>query len=740
MDRRAIAKSLLTAAALLAITVGVTMAQTGETPKSKTPAPKKKYSVSQSVDLGGHIVSQSGSAPTYDTLVNIQSGPRMLNQTLVAHSVDGATRTFFDNLETASSGYGGDPYTFSTLRFSKGKIYDFDGSFRRNRQYFDYNLFGNPLVPAGLTTTTGYTFPQVDFSPALFNTVRRITDLNLTLMPISKVSFRAGYTLNIMQGPTFSSVHFGTEALLSQAWRYSTDNWLGAVDFRPLRHTTLSYEQYVTHYKWNTQLQLTDLNLQLANGTPVTLGFDNVTIPSCGNRLPPVTFSPTGVPIANDTCNGFLQYTRVSPIRTLFPTEMFHFVAGDLKSVQITGAVRYTSANSNMPNYFEFFNGLQSRTSTRTSTFAGSSSTRRLNVGADFGLVWNVAPGFILSDQYYFQNWRQPGTGTLVEVDQPGTSMLATPGANQAPVVTSADNFLGQKTNTNTLMGQFLTGPRASVSLGYRFRKRSMRLADTVSAESYPYSDVQNSGLFGVRLQPSSAWRINGDVEVGWSNNTYVQITPRQWQSYQLRTQWKAKETMVSASYVDLEQRNNVANVGFNAHSRAFNASAAWAGSSRYGLDLSYGYMDVYSRTNLCFASSVPPVGSTPVPAGFSCGNATATSTPPGFFALGFYDAPTNFGAITFNISPAKPLRTEFGYSMTAINGNTVFLNPRQVPGSLQSQYQTPFANALWTIAKGWGIRGEWNYYSYGEGSPIGPTLPRSFRANVYTISLHNEF
>ena len=77
---------------------------------------------------------------------------------------------------------------------------------------------------------------------------------------------------------------------------------------------------------------------------------------------------------------------------------------------------------------------------------------------------------------------------------------------------------------------------------------------------------------------------------------------------------------------------------------------------------------------------------------------------------------------------------------MNSVNGSTELLNPLAVPGSLQSYYQTPFANVLWTVARGWGLRGEWNYYDYGEGSAVGPTLPRAFHTNLYTLGRHYEF
>jgi hypothetical protein len=84
----------------------------------------------------------------YDTLVNLQSGPRILSQTFEMRSIAGTYHPLFDDLMESSSGYGGDPCDVTTLRMSKGKLYKFQGLFRRDRQYFDYDLLDNPLVPA----------------------------------------------------------------------------------------------------------------------------------------------------------------------------------------------------------------------------------------------------------------------------------------------------------------------------------------------------------------------------------------------------------------------------------------------------------------------------------------------------------------------------------------------------------------------------------------------------------------
>ena len=177
------------------------------------------FAVHQSIDVGGHIANENGNPGMYDTLVNLHSGPRIQQQSLQMRAVPGLKHFFlFDSLLMTNTGHGGDPADSTMLRMSKGKTYDFQGLFRRDRQYFDYNLLGNPLIPAGVTSN-GYTFPQVLHAAHLFNTVRRMTDTNITLLPVSKISFRAGYSKNINQGPSYSSLHNGAEARFLQNWR-----------------------------------------------------------------------------------------------------------------------------------------------------------------------------------------------------------------------------------------------------------------------------------------------------------------------------------------------------------------------------------------------------------------------------------------------------------------------------------------------------------------------------------------
>lgn len=692
----------------------------------------------QTVDLGGHITSVYGSRGMYDTLVNLQSGPRILNYDLMLHASDQKHFPLFDSLTTASAGYGGDPTDFTMLKMSKGKIYDFQGMFRRDRQYFDYDLFGNPLIPTGLTSN-GYTFPQVLDAPHLFNTVRRMTDVGLTVMPLSKASLRLGYSQNIMQGPSYSSVHFGTEALLLQNWRESTDAWLVGVDWKPARNTLFTYEEHITHYKGNTAWQMAGLNLQLANGTPVSLGFDNVTVPSCTGGAAIVNGSTTPA-TANPGCNGFLQYERTQPTRTIFPTEVFRFQSAAVEKFKFNGNIRYTGADLNMPNYFEYFNGLESRTTLRASTVTGYARAERIDVNAEAGFVWELSRKFDLTDQYTFDDFRQPATGYLSEVDQDGSSMLTPPGGMLAPSITTGSTFFGQKRHTDSLTGTWEASSKASISLTYRYRNRFIDRDMPFTTDALPHGTAytltihENSGILAVELRPTRQWKLGGSIEQTFADKAYTQLSPRALQHYQLRATYKPREwATVTAGFNDLERRDNAEYVDHRDHNRSASVAVSVAPNEHYSLDASYAYTDVFTRTGICFTATPAPAGATAIPSGTGCGSNTLLGN-------GYYDAPTQFAALGFGWNPSKRLHSALGYRVNAVNGTSEFLNPRNVPGSLQSQFHTPYANASWRFKDGWMWKGEWNYYGYGEDGTAGPTLPRPFHGNVFTLAVHHEF
>src|SRR5215469_10051288 len=300
------------------------------------------YVTHGSAEFGGHIVDYSGSGAMWNTLVNISSGPRQLGTSVEMHAKDHyAKDLLFNDLSMNSFGFGGDPNNVINLRMSKGRLYTFSGLFRRDRNYFDYNLLANPLIP---TTSNPYV-PVLD-SPHLSNTVRRMTDTDITLLPQSRVAFRLAYSSNIWQGPSYSTVHEGAEGLLLQNIRNSTEYYNVGFDWKARPKTLVSYDQFILEYKGNTTWNLTGLNYQLANGAPVSLGIDFFT----ANGSPcaaPISNPNTKPPTANPTCNGFLAYTRSAPTRGLAPTEQLRIISSSIKKLQLTGRIAYTQSNNN---------------------------------------------------------------------------------------------------------------------------------------------------------------------------------------------------------------------------------------------------------------------------------------------------------------------------------------------------------------------------------------------------------
>ena len=807
-------------------------AATANAPLPAKPVIQDGFIVHNTVDLGGHIVGISGSGSMYDTLVNIQSGPRVLGQTLTLRSVPGVKQPLLDSLTAYSNGFGGDPINVVKLDFSKGKLYEFSGMFRRDRQYFDYDLFGNPNIPGGQSIPIGvggslgsYAWPQVLHSPELFNTVRRMTDTNLTLFPLSKITFRVGYSQNIFQGPRSIPGAYETaktSMLFQEMERNSTDEFLGAVDWKPLQQTIITLEEVVTHYKNDSYFVLNpnQYTVQEANGLPVSLGnWDSQTPYAASNcnansiATPGVILTSAsgtaGLPVVDPACSVISKYTRYQPTRTLTPTEMLRFQSSSIHNLAANGIFRYTDANTSMPNYQENFQGLNGII--RTASYTGSGIARRQNVGIDVAATYQISKKFSFSEQFDFSNVRIPGIGTFSGVTEstPATAHnetinyagALTPGTvqivGQAPLGQSLPNYLGTRNLTNNASVTWDVTPRAMITLTYRYGTRFIgqkTSSGTVFAPPLNVNIEQNGGIVNIALRPTDHWNINGTFEAFYADNAFTPVGARQTQVYRVHSTYKPRNwASIATSYIDTEHHNNTNNTGVPSiagplqhvdHSRVASISTDLAPSERYSFDFSYAYSDVYTSTNICYLN-----GATPTLPGAAV--LTPAGTPaicPGVFVRGsttvlsdwgptkdFMDAPTQYASASLTLNPTKTIQSSLGYTISAVSGNQFFNDARQVNGSLQSAYQSPFVHVAWTVHPGWIFRADYNYYGYGEGGPSGAplcstttsptavvvpcnspslapyptglteppsglTAPRNFHANLVTLSMHYEF
>src|SRR6202142_378984 len=65
------------------------------------------YTLHESIDLGGRVANVDGSGAMYDTLVNLQSGPRVMGETFELRALPQTKNTPFDRVKAFMSGFGG---------------------------------------------------------------------------------------------------------------------------------------------------------------------------------------------------------------------------------------------------------------------------------------------------------------------------------------------------------------------------------------------------------------------------------------------------------------------------------------------------------------------------------------------------------------------------------------------------------------------------------------------------------
>jgi hypothetical protein len=762
------------------------------------------YNIQQSIEVGGRTSSINGNIDTYDTFVNLGSGLRLFDYSLDMRSLD-HNGILFDNLNFSNFGYGGDPNDVTRLRINKNKWYDFRGLFRRDKNFWDYNLLANPFNPSPSTPTVG-----IATSPHSLDLVRRMQDYNLTLMPQSRVKLRLGFSHDRNQGPGFFTTDGGTIPQFNETYSYTTNSYRVGADFRILPKTTISYDQFFSYFRQDNVVTDNPQNsgFQLANGSPVDLGI-------IWSTAGPVEVLPCATPIVappnivNPSCNGYLSYSQSSQPRNFMPTERLGFVSNYFKNFETSGSLGYSTASNTVPDFNEIVNDYVSRDGSRGGTTGGPADAKRVSVNANWSGVYSVTARFRILDSFRYDNWRTPGLWDTSETNlfgqmQPGLLGLAQPQAvftaatflslcpapYTAPTCpghsagSSADvvdgptsTFLGQNIRSNTFELQYDFTPRVTGRIGYEYTARTIAdfSATFLSAETFfpggaggtaandyfaargdcatpsactetvdpitgdlisltfsgPAAGNDTSRnlteihehtlLAGFMARPMDSLRISGDFHFGYNDYSFTRISPRQVQSYKIHANYKPRTWLNFDGALDLhENRDNVSTVNDIEHGRTYSFVATLMPGSAAFFDLGYTYNDIYTQAQICYYNNAfgpPPATQCPASLGYA---------PPAVPGLGSYSSKQHYVYADITWKPSKKITTTVGYAATFVGGDTLEINPLQVPGSLAFNYQKPFATAMFDVYKGLSYRMTWNYYGYngkGMGSNSIPGL-----------------
>src|SRR5487761_36695 len=461
-----------------------------------------EYNVQQTIEFGYRDSMVNGNIDNYDTFENLGSGMRLFNYTLDMRSRD-HKGFLFDNLTLSNFGYGGDPNDVTRLHISKNKWYEFNAMFRRDKDFWDYNLLANPLNPASSVPALA-----IVNSPHSMDLVRRMQDYNLTLLPESRLRFRLGYSHNVNEGPGFTTLDGGTEPLLAENFRYTTNAYRLGVDYRFLPKTTISFDELLSYFKQDSTVTDQNFPFVLSDGTPADLGiiFNTAGGTPCAA---PIANSLTTPPTANAACNGYLAYNRVGRPRGSFPTERLGFESSYFKNLEMSGSLGYSSDKNSTLDFSEVVNAWTSRTVSRGSTLGGPADAKRVSVTADWEGDYRVTSKLHIVDEFRYDNWRIPSTwatagtnlfgtpppapgdaGLLLPIAQVNPATFATvcpaapyngPNCPQHSSGSGADivnqlvsQFLGQNLKTNTLEFEYEVTRRIDARIGYLYTARTI--------------------------------------------------------------------------------------------------------------------------------------------------------------------------------------------------------------------------------------------------------------------------
>ena len=169
-----------------------------------------------------------------------------------------------------------------------------------------------------------------------------------------------------------------------------TDDLLGAIDWKPLPQTKITFEERVNHYKADSYFTLAPgrFNVQEADGLQGVIGnwystASPYTISTCNTAsmgsgytnatnytILSAPQTPGGLPIINPACDVATSYIRSQPTRIIVPTETVRFQSSSIKNIAMNGDFHFTLSNSNLANYYENLQGLDGAIRMKAITFS----------------------------------------------------------------------------------------------------------------------------------------------------------------------------------------------------------------------------------------------------------------------------------------------------------------------------------------------------------------------------------
>ncbi len=623
------------------------------------------YNVTQSFELGYRHKDVGGNEGMYRSVDNWGNGLRLFGSSLSVSSKDGHGH-YFDEILLTTIGLGNDNYQSAVLRIQKNSLYRYDMTWRLNA-YF------NP----GLTVAGGTHFED---------TIRRLQDHELTLLPQSRIRFRAGYSRDTEDGPSLSTSQefdvngYGLPVFVNVV-RHWNEYRLGAdLDFAGFKFTVLR--------RWDF----------FKDDSPAS---------SAGQVA-----APDGTVLS--------QFTRAQPVHGSNPGWLGNLFTRR-KLWGMNARLTYNSGRNDFALVEAASGASQLGNANRQIAVGGNA--RRPTLAGDFSLsLFPTERLTVINNTSIFSN-RIDGDSTYTEV---------LTGANFGTTI----NFrhLGIRTVTNSTDVNYRSSQWIGFFAGYQYSDRLVRtiegFADAAAAGSalsdlYEVSNHLNTGRAGVRLRPLKPFSITLGGEVGRASNPLTPVADRNYHALNGRLDYRTRKLQLSGMYRQVYNLNApLSFTSFSSHSRQYGANATWSPNGWFSIDAAYNKLHLDTASGLAFFAS-------------STGRPRLQTDYSSLFRSKIHAA--NLGT---RFEVLKRASVYVGYSITKDTGDgrpSFSTDPIQtLLNAVQTfplTYQTPLARLSVRITPKIRWNAGWQFYDYSEDSHFFNSN-QNYRAHVSFTSV----
>jgi hypothetical protein len=465
-------------------------------PAAPAPVVEAPFSFSNqgSVTLGERYTSTSGYEPMYLELLNLRSGPRLMDFNLFGQAA--APHQFADHYSLTMSGLGGDPFPTAQINVAKDGLYSLTAQW--SQSYFIYAPNQNVILPGGVPALT---------SEHQWSTVRKFGTLNFMLFATRNLRFGFQYYRTSDSGatvtpmtPSYVGAAYPTYGFFEEESPYllyaptlnNADRFTGSMDY------TLG--RWTIHYAAGYQT-LND-----------SMSFNNLTSPEFS--FDTSTAATANTPVFNFSMSQFRQLTT--------PISDFSYTGQLWGSVDLRGSYLYERF-SGPASYDEAFNGI-APTSLKQTVFAPYTVSQgaKANVSepqqvAAQGLTWKLEPWASLETNYRYTRSTEDNLSVFSGL------------FNGTPLASNGNAAIVWKNGISTFDARMVFTPLPSllISPGVQLLKTDVESISGGVAD--PALTLRTNTVvpeLSAYFQPWRRLSLRGDLRTYDSGSSYTAISP----------------------------------------------------------------------------------------------------------------------------------------------------------------------------------------------------------------------